>query len=259
MFKSCNFTMNILKRTKGQSESAYQRTNNTMAKRKKNKRKNNDLQNLSSERLSKASHTKDRSARRCSRRVCDTYRVNLVTNPLVIVTQILHNGQPSHGGDRNIFEVMTSPLPKWTLVSVVSVLAASSIKEILIGATSSRISYHLRDIYSISMCCWNICTDDVILSTTTIILMNKVISHIHYLYIASSLLKKRIGYKLFTITLYFNSSQYYTTLDKTLAMTLLWSVNTTNGWNVHQNASKITIRQVIFFNCELFIWSLSNI
>jgi hypothetical protein len=145
------------------------------------------------------------------------------------------------------------------------------------------------------LCCWNICTDDVILSTTTIILMNKVISHIHYLYIASPLLKKRIGYKLFTITPYFNSSQYYPTLDKTLAIqlslhliyfiirlyscninpnlvylwflfcivlinvTVLWSVNTTNGWNVHQNASKITIRQVIFFNCGLFIWSLSNI
>jgi hypothetical protein len=30
---------------------------------------------------------------------------------VVIVTQIYHNGQPSHGGDRNIFEVMTSPLP----------------------------------------------------------------------------------------------------------------------------------------------------
>jgi hypothetical protein len=44
---------------------------------------------------------------------------------------------------------------KWNPVSVASVLAATSIKEILIGATSSGISYHLRDIYSIYRCCWN--------------------------------------------------------------------------------------------------------
>jgi hypothetical protein len=31
------------------------------------------------------------------------------------VTQIFHNGQPSHGGDRKIFEVMTSTLPKGTI------------------------------------------------------------------------------------------------------------------------------------------------
>jgi hypothetical protein len=30
------------------------------------------------------------------------------------VTQICHSGQPSHGGDRSIFEVMISPLPKST-------------------------------------------------------------------------------------------------------------------------------------------------
>ena len=29
----------------------------------------------------------------------------------ISVTQIFHNGQPNHGGDRNIFEVMTSALP----------------------------------------------------------------------------------------------------------------------------------------------------
>ena len=58
----------------------------------------------------------------------DTRRVNLVTNPVIrhergkdrkvvttsgtyqwsIVIQIFHSGQPSHGGDRKIFEVMTS-------------------------------------------------------------------------------------------------------------------------------------------------------
>ena len=74
------------------------------------------------------------------------------------MTQICHSGQPSHGGDRNIFEVMISPLPTGTLVSVASVLAVSSITEVLIGATRSRISYHLRNIYSICMCCWNSAT-----------------------------------------------------------------------------------------------------
>jgi len=37
------------------------------------------------------------------------------TYPLSFVTQIFHNGQPRHGGDRKIFEVMTSTLPKGTL------------------------------------------------------------------------------------------------------------------------------------------------
>jgi len=71
---------------------------------------------------------------RCSGRVSsscstsDTRRINLVTNPMTshewgkdrdvfttsvtypwsFVTQIFHNGQPSHGGDHKIFEVMTS-------------------------------------------------------------------------------------------------------------------------------------------------------
>ena len=57
------------------------------------------------------------------------------------------------------------------------------------------------------------------LSTKNII-MNKVISHIHYIYIASPLLKKKLGYNLFTINLCFNSSPYYPTLDKILAMKL---------------------------------------
>jgi len=30
------------------------------------------------------------------------------TYPWLFVTQIFHNGQPSHGGDRKTFEVMTS-------------------------------------------------------------------------------------------------------------------------------------------------------
>jgi hypothetical protein len=58
----------------------------------------------------------------------DTHHVNLVTNPVIIherrkdrevlttsgrypwsfLTQIIHSGQPSRGGDRKTFEVMTS-------------------------------------------------------------------------------------------------------------------------------------------------------
>jgi hypothetical protein len=51
------------------------------------------------------------------------------------------------------------PLPKGTIVSVTSFLAASSIKDILIGATNSGISYHLREIYSICRSCWNVATN----------------------------------------------------------------------------------------------------
>jgi hypothetical protein len=47
------------------------------------------------------------------------------------VTQIFHNGQPSHGGDRKMFEVMTSILPKGTLGSVASLLAATLHQELL--------------------------------------------------------------------------------------------------------------------------------
>ena len=41
------------------------------------------------------------------------------------VTQIFHSGQPSHGGDRKIFEVMTSTSPKGTLGSVAYWLAVA--------------------------------------------------------------------------------------------------------------------------------------
>jgi hypothetical protein len=57
-------------------------------------------------------------------------------------------------------------------------------------------------------------------STAKTILMNKVISHLYYIYIASPLLKKRFGYKLVAINFYFSSSQYYRTLEKTLAIKL---------------------------------------
>jgi hypothetical protein len=41
------------------------------------------------------------------------------------VTHIFQNRQPSHGGDRKYFEVMTSTLPKGTLGVVASMLAAT--------------------------------------------------------------------------------------------------------------------------------------
>ena len=45
--------------------------------------------------------------------------------PWSCVTHIFYiNGQPSHGGDRKTFEVMTSTYPRGTLVSVASLLAA---------------------------------------------------------------------------------------------------------------------------------------
>ena len=47
------------------------------------------------------------------------------TYPWLFVTQIFHNGQPSHGGDSKTFEVMTSTYPRETLGSVVSLLAAT--------------------------------------------------------------------------------------------------------------------------------------
>ena len=47
------------------------------------------------------------------------------TYPWSFVTQIFHNGQPSHGGNRKMFEVMTSTLPKGTLGSVAFLLGAT--------------------------------------------------------------------------------------------------------------------------------------
>ena len=79
----------------------------------------------------------------CSTR--DTRRVDLVTNPLIshergkdrevfttngtypwsCVTQIFYNGQPSHGGDRKSFEVMTSTYLRGIIGSVAYMLAVT--------------------------------------------------------------------------------------------------------------------------------------
>ena len=76
------------------------------------------------------------------------------TCPGSFVTQILHNGQPSHGGNRKTFEVMTSTYPRGTLCSVAFLLAVTLYQ----GTTGYGISDQLRDAYSICRCCWNIAT-----------------------------------------------------------------------------------------------------
>jgi hypothetical protein len=138
--------------------------------------------------------TKDRVTRtplktggelRCSGRVSSscstsgTHYVNLVTNPvtsrewgkdrevfmtsgtypLSFVTQTFHNGQPSHGGDQTFFEVMTSTLPKGTLGSVASLIAAAFYQgnpdrnHKLWNIVSTEIYIYM---YSICRCCWNV-------------------------------------------------------------------------------------------------------
>ena len=47
------------------------------------------------------------------------------TYPWSFVTQIFHNGQPSHGGDRKTFEVVSSTELRGPLDSVASLLAAT--------------------------------------------------------------------------------------------------------------------------------------
>jgi hypothetical protein len=126
-----------------------------MAKRKKDKQQSTKHIHKTKDRLTRT-QLKTGGELGCSGRVgisCSTSgtrRVNLVTNPVIdhewgkdrevfmtsgtyplsFVTQIFHKGQPSHGGDRKIFEVMTST--------------------ILIGTTRSGISYQQ---YSICRCC----------------------------------------------------------------------------------------------------------
>jgi hypothetical protein len=125
-----------LKIPKGQSESVYRRkTDNTVAKAKSTKGQTTIYKTYTYNwRLSNTIPLKTGGELRCSGRVssscstCLTHRVNLVTNPVIInewgknrevlttsgtyswsfVTQIFHNGQPSHGDDIKTFEVMTS-------------------------------------------------------------------------------------------------------------------------------------------------------
>jgi len=59
------------------------------------------------------------------------------TYPWSFLTEIFHNDQPSHGGDRKTFEVMTSTSPKGTHGSVASLLVATLYLEYIV-----RIWYH---------------------------------------------------------------------------------------------------------------------
>ena len=47
------------------------------------------------------------------------------TYPWSFVIQIFHSGQPCYGGNRTIFEVKALTLPRGTLASVASLLAAT--------------------------------------------------------------------------------------------------------------------------------------
>ena len=134
---------NILKIPKWQSESVYRRiTDITMDKRKRRKNKQRSTKHTHKTKA-RVTRTPLKTGRelRCSGRIsssCSTSGTrwaNLVTNPVIsrewrknrevfttsgtylrsFVTQIFHNSQPSHGGDRKIFEVMTSTLPKRNL------------------------------------------------------------------------------------------------------------------------------------------------
>ena len=64
------------------------------------------------------------------------------TYPWSLETQIFHNGQPNHGGDRKTFEVMTYRNP-WFRSFLVCSSPLSRIG--MIWTTSSGISYQLRD------------------------------------------------------------------------------------------------------------------
>ena len=66
---------------------------------------------------------------------------NIYIYPVSFVTQMFRSGQPSHGGDRTIFDVTTSILPKETFGSVASLLAATLYQRI---PDMSGKSYQLR-------------------------------------------------------------------------------------------------------------------
>jgi hypothetical protein len=146
--KFCFYKKSV-KISKGQSKFGYRRkTYNTMAKIKSTNGQTTIYK--ATDRVTRTP-LKTWGELRCSGRVSSscstsgTRRVNLVTNPVIsrewgkdrevlttsgtypwlFVTQIFHNGQPSHGGDRKIFEVMTSTLPKGTIGSLASLLAAT--------------------------------------------------------------------------------------------------------------------------------------
>ena len=71
------------------------------------------------------------------------------TYPWSFVTRILRNGLPSHGGDRQTFEVMTSISPLGSFGSITSLVAAALYTGNHARNQLSGISDQLREIYSI--------------------------------------------------------------------------------------------------------------
>jgi hypothetical protein len=138
-----------------------------MAKRKNTKGKTTIYKTyLYSKRSRYRSPTKERCELGCSRRVCRTWfisgtrRVNIVAYPILSRVWVNDHEVLSISGiywwslwhrytiSVNQVMLVTVTFSKWwlhlyqkePLISLTSVLAASSIKEILIGATSTRIS-----------------------------------------------------------------------------------------------------------------------
>jgi hypothetical protein len=133
---------------KGQSESVFRRTANTIANNKIQKDKQQSTKHTNKiEDWVEWTPLKRRCtgivSSSCSTR--DTRPLNLCTNPVIshvwgkdrqvlatkgtypssFVTQIFHSGRPSHGGHRKTFEVMISTQPGGILGSVTSLLAAT--------------------------------------------------------------------------------------------------------------------------------------
>ena len=153
--------------TKREIKIVHQRTDNTMAKRKSTKGKTTIYKTyIYSKRSSYKSPTKERCELRCSRRVSrswfisDTRRVSIVAYPILSREWVNGHEVLSISGiywlslwhrytiTVNQVMVVTVTFSKWwlhlyqkePLISVASVLAASSINEILIGATRTWIS-----------------------------------------------------------------------------------------------------------------------
>jgi hypothetical protein len=140
------------------------------------KKKNDDLQNTT-QKTDIATWTPLKTGGKlgCSGRMSSSYsisdarRITLVTNPVInrewwkdrivnktnttylwsFVRRMFHNDKPSHSGDGQTFEVMTSTCTLETFGLVASLLATILYQRNYDRNHKSGISYKLRDIYSI--------------------------------------------------------------------------------------------------------------
>jgi hypothetical protein len=74
------------------------------------------------------------------------------TYPWSFVTQIFHSGQSSHGGDRKIVEVMTSTLPKGTLLKIPPLLVKVQCKKFshtYINQTQMYLKYNVQELLTL--------------------------------------------------------------------------------------------------------------